>query len=126
MALTGLLSLLHAEPRYQSTLTAVRTGHVAELPDQRLLRAARPYVIAALARELNRPLIVITATVERAHAIAEQLPVWTPDIPVQRYSDPGALFYERAPWAPNAIRARIGALAALCPPVGANFDTMAG
>ncbi len=126
MALTGLLSLLRAEPRYQSTLAAVLEGRAAELPDQRVLRAARPYVIAALARELNRPLIVITASVERAHAIAEQLPVWTPDIPIQRYSDPGALFYERAPWASNAIRARIGALAALCPPVGVNLDVIAG
>src|SRR5579863_9825775 len=107
MALVGLLSLLHADPRYRSVVSAVRSGDTAQLPDQRVLRAARPYVIAALARELNRPLIVIAATVERAYAVAEQIPIWMPDIPVQRYSDPGTLFYEREPWAPNAIRSRI-------------------
>ncbi len=73
-------------------------------------------MIAALARDMNRPLIIVTAQVERAYNIAEQLPVWLPDVPVMRFAEPSALFYERSPWAVTAIRARIGALARFAHP----------
>ena len=38
---------------------------------------------------IGRPVIVITATVERAHNITEQLPVWAPDVPAFRFAEPG-------------------------------------
>ncbi len=120
MQLDSLLSLMRDTPRYRTLVDTLRAG--TSVPDQHLLRAARPYVIAALARDMNRPLIIVTAQVERAYNIAEQLPVWLPDVPVMRFAEPSALFYERSPWAVTAIRARIGALAALCPPVGVTLD----
>ncbi len=116
MQLDTLIALMRGSPHYRSLLETLRTGGTT--PDQHLLRAARPYLIAALARDLNRPLVIITGAVERAYNIAEQLPVWLPDTPILRFAEPSALFYERSPWASNAIRARISTLAALCPPVG--------
>lgn len=116
MQLDTLLALMRGSPHYRSLLDKLRAGDAT--PDQHLLRAARPYAVAALAGELKRPVIVITALVDRAYNIAEQLPVWLPNTPILRFAEPSALFYERSPWAANTVRARISALAALCPPVG--------
>ncbi len=64
MHLEGMLSLMrHSEP-YQALLETLRADDAA--PSQRILRAARPFVVAALAQDLNRPILVVTALVERA------------------------------------------------------------
>src|SRR5215813_11418491 len=117
MHLDGLLSLMQQSAPYQALLEQLNSGE--RTTDQHLLRAARPYVVAALARDLNRPLVVVTALVERAYNVAEQLIAWLPDTPVLRFAEPSALFYERSPWAATTIRARLDVLSTLCPPVGA-------
>jgi transcription-repair coupling factor (superfamily II helicase) len=120
MQLESLLALLQGVPEYHALLETLRAGGVTV--DQRVLRAARPFVVASLARDLNMPVVVVTASVERAYNIAEQLPVWLPDAPILRFAEPSVLFYDRAPWSDQAIRSRIAALAALCPPVGVSAD----
>lgn len=120
MQLNGLLSFLRQAPGYRSLLDTLRAGTSA--PEQRVMRAARPFVTAALAQDTGRPVLVITAHVERAYNVAEQLPVWLPDRPTLRFNEPSALFYDRTPWAAGAIRARLSALGALCPPPGAASD----
>jgi len=110
--LTGLSTVLRQSATYRELLDRLDSG----LPDQRLLRAARPYIIGALAQDLGRPLLVVAASVERAYNITEQLPVWLPHTPVLRFAEPSALFYDRSPWASNTIRARLDVLGALCPP----------
>jgi transcription-repair coupling factor (superfamily II helicase) len=117
LQLEGLLGLLDQSAPYNALLDRLRQG--ASVPDQHILRAARPYVIAGLVRHLRRPTLIVTASVERAYNIAEQLPAWLPNTPILRFSEPGALFYERSPWASAAIRARLDVLSALCPPIGA-------
>ncbi len=114
MQLTGLLALLGKSPSYHQLRDSLTAG--AGLADQRVLRAARPYVIAALVRDLRRPTLIVTSSVDRAYNITEQLPVWLPDFPVLRFAEPSALFYDRSPWASNTIRARLDVLGALCPP----------
>jgi transcription-repair coupling factor (superfamily II helicase) len=118
LQLNSLLALLKQSAAYQRVLGQV--AHNKPLPDQHLLRAARPFVAAALANDLQRPLLLVAATVERAYNIAEQLPVWLPNRPILRFAEPNALFYERSPWASNSIRARLETLAALAPPLFAS------
>jgi transcription-repair coupling factor (superfamily II helicase) len=121
MQLESLLALMQGVPQYHSLLETLRAGGVTV--DQRVMRSARPFVIAALARDLKVPVIIVTASVDRAYNIAEQLPVWLPDQPILRFAETGTLFYDRAPWTEQAIRSRIAALAALCPPVGVSVKT---
>src|SRR5215813_11133445 len=121
MHLDGLLPLMRQLPSYQALLDRLRSGGTT--PDQHLLRAARPFVSAALAQDLKRPVLIVTARVERAYNVAEQLPVWLPDRQVLRFAEPSSLFYERSPWAAPTIRARLDVLAHLCPPSGISDGT---
>ena len=116
MQLTGLLDVLRHTEAYQTILGSLNVQH--PVPDQHLLRAARPYLIAALAQDLDRPVIVLSGRVDRAHNLAEQLPVWMPDRQIQRFAEPTAMFYERAPWTTNTIQARLNTLSTLVKPVG--------
>ena len=116
MNLSGLLDLLDQLPAYAALRAALASGGA---PDSlALMRAARPFVVAALARDLKRPVLVIIARVDRAYNVAEQLPAWLPDTPVLRFAEPGPLFYERAPWGERARLARLQVLARFAPPVG--------
>ena len=120
MQLTGLLEPLRQSALYQDVLRRLRDRQ--PVPDQNLLRAARPFVVAALAQDLRRPVIVLTGRVDRAYNLTEQLPVWLPDLPVYRFAEPTAIFYERAPWTSAVINSRLSTLAALARPVGATAD----
>jgi transcription-repair coupling factor (superfamily II helicase) len=114
MQLTGLLDLLRSSATYASLLHDLKTGR--PLPDLGVLRAARPYLLAALAQDWPGPVLYITGRIDRAYNVSEQLPVWVGERPVYRFAEPTALFYERAPWVENVIRGRIAALVALVPP----------
>ncbi len=114
MQLTGLLDLLRGSAVYRTLIDQLRNG--AAVDDLRVIRAARPFVLGALARDWDGPVIYVTARVDRAYNVAEQLPVWLPDVPIHRFAEPTPLFYERAPWGENVIRNRIATLAALMPP----------
>jgi transcription-repair coupling factor (superfamily II helicase) len=116
MQLTGLLDVLRRTEAYRMLLSRLRNNQ--PVPDQHILRAARPFVVAALAQDLNRPLILLAGRVDRAHNITEQLPVWLPDLPIQRFAEPSVIFYEHAPWTHNTIHGRLNTLAALIGPVG--------
>jgi transcription-repair coupling factor (superfamily II helicase) len=120
MHLNALFDLLYEATPYVALRQALQSPERPPLPDQRVLRAARPFVTAAVTHDLNRPTLIVTGSVERAYNIAEQLPVWLPNRPILRFAEPGAIFYERTPWSDTAIRSRLGVLAALCPPVGIN------
>jgi len=74
LSLTGLLIHLRRTRAYQSVLAGLRAGQ--PVPDQHLLRAARPFVVACLAQDMQRPTVILTGRVDRAHNLAEQLPVW--------------------------------------------------
>ena len=102
MLLSGLLELI----RTQSAFRALAPGATLGLP-----RSARPYVTAALAGQAEGPQLVVTARVERAHDLAEQLPAWDPNLRVLSFPEPNPIFYERAPWGPRTIRARLQVLA---------------
>ncbi len=113
--LAGLLDALRGAASYQtllSELTACR-----ERAELNIVRSARPYLLAALAKDWQGPLIYVTAAVRRAYNVCEQLPLWL-DEPgrVYRFAEPSADFYDRAPWEPSVIHNRIAALSALAYP----------
>ncbi len=124
MNLTGLLDLLHEIPAYAALRAALASGGAPG--DLSLMRAARPFVVAALARDLTRPVLIVTGRVDRAYNVAEQLPAWVPDAPVLRFAEPGPLFYERAPWGERSRLARLHVLARLAPPAGPNTPVSDG
>jgi transcription-repair coupling factor (superfamily II helicase) len=117
MHLHGLIALLRESAAFQQLLEQVQAGY--SVSDQHVLRAARPFVVAALAQATQRPVVVLSGLVERAYTLTEQLPVWLPQASIYRFAEPSALFYDRAAWTSNAVRSRLTALSALLPPIGA-------
>jgi transcription-repair coupling factor (superfamily II helicase) len=114
MYLNGLVEVIRSTPAFRELVTRLKAGE--RLGDLGVLRAARPYVLAALAREWDAPLIYVTARIDRAYNVAEQLPVWLgDDVLIDRFAEPAPFFYERAPWGDATIQARIETLNALAP-----------
>jgi len=88
-------------------------------PPLGLLRAARPFLLAALARDLQRPVLVVAGSVERAKTLAHSLRDWSPAAGhILRFPEPLTLFYERAPWTDEVIIDRLRVLSAFSPPLG--------
>ena len=113
MNLRGLLPLLREVPAYQRLLQGLRAGRGTPEP-LALLHAARPFLAAALATDLNQPLIVVTARSERAQQWADDLRIWMNDPErVHLFADPDALSYERIPWSRETRQQRLAALVAL-------------
>src|SRR6185436_3415205 len=111
MQLTGLLDVLRDSAAYHNLTDALKGG--ASLSDLGILRAARPFLLSALARDWDGPILYITARIDRAYNVSEQIPAWLGDVPVYRFAEPTPLFYERAPWGETAVRNRIATLSAL-------------
>ena len=109
MHLIGLVDVLLEQPEFRARF--------AQLSGERtwtVVRAARPYLTAALSRVWDGPVIYVTSRIKRAYDVSGQLPVWLgADAPVYRFGEPAPQFYERAPWGEGAVRSRIEALAAL-------------
>ena len=116
MYLTGLLHFLRQTDTYQELVYSLRAGE--PVPDQRMPRAATPYLLAALAEDIERPILVLSGRPERAHTLSEQIPAWrTPHAPTLRFAEPGAPFYVRAPWPTATVHERLSALGTLVKPV---------
>ncbi|MGV2437887.1 MAG UNVERIFIED_CONTAM: hypothetical protein LVT10_25890 [Anaerolineae bacterium] len=78
-----------------------------------VIRSARPFAVATLAQSWEGAIIFVTARPENAYNTAEQLPVWIDETRITRFNEATAAFYERIPWAENAVGGRIAALSAL-------------
>lgn len=113
MNLSGLLDVLRGQEAYQDLLKSLASPGNGGVVSLGLIRAARPYVITALALDTGRPTLVVTARVDRAHDFAEQLVAWFPGLRVLSYAEPNPLFYQYAPWGPRSTRARLEVLADL-------------
>jgi transcription-repair coupling factor (superfamily II helicase) len=109
MHLSGLLNVLRNTHAYRAFLERLgeTDGNIG------IIRAARPFLLAALAEDWDGPVIYITSQIKRAYNVSEQLPVWLGDRPIFRFAEPTPMFYERAPWTETVIRGRIETLAAL-------------
>lgn len=118
LKLGGLLDTLRGEASYQQLLSRLRRSKSSA--NFNIARSARPFLLAALARDWDGPLIYLTSAARRAYNVSEQLPLWL-DCPARlhRFAEPSALFYDRAPWDSSVIRSRIATLSALAFPQGA-------
>jgi transcription-repair coupling factor (superfamily II helicase) len=112
MNVSGLLSLFDQLPVYRSLIADLeQRRRVAPLG---LLRSAQPALLAALMRDLDRPLLIVVGQVEQATGLTESLRAWsdTPDR-IIRLPEPLPHFFERAPWSREAISGRLRVLTAL-------------
>ena len=115
MKLNGLLELGERLPAFRELADSLAMAG-ASVPAKPLgvHHAARPYLVAMLARALDRPLVVVTARSGRARQWVDDLRVWLPDeYPVHFFADPDALPYERIPWAPETRQRRLEGLVSL-------------
>ncbi|MFQ6100565.1 MAG: transcription-repair coupling factor [Anaerolineae bacterium] len=112
MNVSGLLGWFNALEPYRILRADLASGEMP--PPLGLLRAARPALLAALARDLKRPMLVVAGSVERAKALAHSLRDWSPAPEyILRFPEPLALFYECTPWTDEVIVGRLRVLAAL-------------
>ncbi|MGD2104557.1 MAG: CarD family transcriptional regulator, partial [Anaerolineae bacterium] len=112
MDISGLLATLRALEPFRRLKEDLQRG---DLPAPLgLMRAARAPVVAALARDVARPLLVVTGTVNRAQKLTQSLRDWTGgSTEIRRFPEPLTLFYDRAPWTEEIIVGRLAVLAAL-------------
>lgn len=111
MHLIGLTDLLREDSLFRTVHDRLSRS---ESYSWNTMRAARPYVLATLAREWNAPIIVLTDSGRRAYNIAEQLPVWMDDVErIYRFAEPTPMFYDRLAWDKTVVEDRIDTLQAL-------------
>jgi transcription-repair coupling factor (superfamily II helicase) len=106
-----LLERLCGAPEYQALVKSLTEK--PKLASLGLPRAARLPVLAALHKDLNRPLIVITDRADHGSALYEELGFWLPDTPRFFFAEPNPLFYEEAAWGNVTRRDRLQALTIL-------------
>ena len=118
--LSGLLPLIEDIPSYRELVDALkdRDSTQRSLPATpltlSLLSAARPYLIAALQHDLQRPILVVTARPEQAHQLHSQLRLWSARLEsILLFPAPNALPYEQIAWDIETIQQRIRVLATL-------------
>jgi transcription-repair coupling factor (superfamily II helicase) len=98
-------------PAYSALLEQIKYN---EFPGNLALpRAARLPVLAALYRDLQRPLILLTDRADHALTLLDELSLWVPEAPRLLFPEPNSLFYEEAAWGPTTRRDRLMALTVL-------------
>jgi transcription-repair coupling factor (superfamily II helicase) len=111
MKLTGLIDSFRQSQEYHALLARLQAEPAAR---QTIIRAARPFLLAALVHDWQGPLVYLTSRGRRAYNITEQLPVWLGDERrILRFAEPTPMFYDRLPWDRAVIRERLATLAAL-------------
>jgi len=112
MNLAQLLDQIRDLPEYASLLTTLEQGRKPGGP-LGIPRAVRAPLAAALAKDLDRPVLFIVPRADRMLTLSEELPFWHPGISLHTFPEPNPLFYEKAAWGPRTVRDRIRALAIL-------------
>ncbi len=126
MNLSGLLSFIDDVPAFQQLVANLQRMLADSLqpPSQEVdpplqvqgldvISSARPYLLAGLYRQLNRPIILLTARAERVNFWTDQLRVWSGSDAILAFPEPDALPYERVPWSRETVSDRIAALTTL-------------
>jgi transcription-repair coupling factor (superfamily II helicase) len=89
------------------------TSEALHMPGLGVISAARPFLLAALYHQLQRPIVLLTARAERVNLWIDQLRIWTGSDAVLAFPEPDALPYERVPWSRETVSDRLTALTAL-------------
>ena len=111
LSLTGLIGMLEQTPAYRRTAAAIASGgaHAVVAPD-----AAKPLVIAALRRSLNRPMLALCPHPDDARRLLDQLEAYCgDDASLLHFAEAEVLPYERLSVEAGTMYERIRALGAL-------------
>src|ERR1035437_6660424 len=125
MDLSGLLPLLDHHRGYQHILRSLmgpfafsKGSRPASLDRPHVITSlvdpAKPYLLARLAGDLHRPILVVVSTEARARVIVQQIAAWreaSSDTCLLPAAEP--LFYERLPSHPTTTLDRLRALQTL-------------
>jgi transcription-repair coupling factor (superfamily II helicase) len=106
-----VVDFIREAPEYIRVLDQVKLG--GTLPGLGLIRAGRLPVLAALSKDLNVPILLVTDRADRALTLYDELSFWLPDNPRFHFPEPTPLFYEQAAWGAVTRRDRLQALTAL-------------
>ena len=93
---------------YKSLLAALSAG--GELPPLNLLRAVRLPLVACLAADCGRSILLVTDRQEKAASAMDELEFWSPQGHFLNFAEPAPLFYEDAPWGTSTRADRIAVL----------------
>ena len=110
MKLAKLLHLAREMPAYRQLIEKLNQldgGTTASVLD-----AAKPYLIAALFRELRLPTLVVTAQPENSRRLQEQISAWS-NSQVRLFPEPDVLPYQRIVSDTSTMLERIQVLSAL-------------
>jgi transcription-repair coupling factor (superfamily II helicase) len=106
-----LLNKIRELPQYQQLLRKLQANGT-QLPGLGLPRAVRLPVLAALHRDLNWPILLITDRADHALSLHDELGFWIKS-PRFHFGEPNPLFYEQAAWGVTTRRERLQTLTAL-------------
>ncbi|MDQ6601540.1 MAG: DEAD/DEAH box helicase, partial [Chloroflexota bacterium] len=112
MALADLLPLLRDQPWFAEMVAAIDRGERRAIPLPGLAVAARPYVEAAVAAYIGRPVLLVTSRPDRAQEIVEAIGAYLPPdtIALHQWQTPDALPYEVLPRDPATAAPRLNIL----------------
>ena len=119
MNLSGLLPLLDEVPEYQRLVEALESRSRSrqgdgDWPALCLAESARAFLIAALQRRWEGPILVIAPRPERSRSLFDEISHWSQSSDrIHYFPAPEALFYDRVPWSEDTIRKRLSVLALL-------------
>jgi transcription-repair coupling factor (superfamily II helicase) len=106
-----LLEKIRQLSSYQQLLNQIH-ANAGQLPGLGLLRAARLPMLAALHRDLDQPILLVTDRADHALALFDELGFWVKS-PRYHFAEPNPLFYEQAAWGVTTRRERLQTLTAL-------------
>jgi transcription-repair coupling factor (superfamily II helicase) len=105
------LLLKQIDDSFEELIQPLQAGE--SLPNLGLRRSARLPLVAALYRQMRRPILLLTDRADRALALADELGQWAPQAQRMIFPEPAPLFYENASWGETTRRDRLNALTAL-------------
>ncbi len=106
-----MLEVIRNHRVYQKYLASIKSGTLQS--GLGLQRSARLPVVAALVKDLNLPILLLTDRTDRALLMFDELSFWLPDVTRFLFPEPTPMFYEQASWGGVTRRERLLALGAL-------------
>jgi len=93
IGLSPLLTLVEEMPAYRQLIDRLQRPQSAVRAV--VIESAKPYLLAALHRDLQQPMLVVTARPERVSRLGEQVLAWDNSCPAKLLPEPDALPYQR-------------------------------
>ncbi len=111
MIISGVLPLLQQLPDYQRLVSQATAAE--SRPTLQVSRAMRVPLMAALAQDTQRPILILAERNDRAMVILEELSFWFPEANLLHFAEPNTVFYERGVRGERVVRQRLEAIAAV-------------